>query len=157
MAELKQAAVYFGICPSGGPPCGRSYELGMHIPDDRMAWYSRTHFPGAGEPGPRDSALRALCDKVYQVQSEERGYCTECGLALVFNPKLPDLGKCHCGRKYAQADFNIGFCPKCGEPVSIDEKLKTEHAKQSRITKLLEEVPRLQSDGYLPSRVGLNT
>jgi len=122
----------------------------MHIPDDRMSWYSRTHFPGAGFPGPRDSALRALCDSVYQVQTEERGYCTECGLALVFNPKFPDLGQCQCRRKYAQADFNIRFCPKCGEPVSIDEKLKTEHAKQSWIAKLLAEVPLLQRDGYLP-------
>ena len=151
MTESKETAVYFGVCPSSTPPCGRSYTLGKTIPDDRMAWYSINHMPGGGLPGPRDSALRALCDKVYQVQSEERGYYTECGLALVFNPKFPDLGKCQCGRKYAQADFNIRFCPKCGEPVSIEEKLKTEHAKQSRITKLFEEVPRLQSDGYLPS------
>jgi NADH pyrophosphatase NudC (nudix superfamily) len=97
-----------------------------------------------------------MCDTVYQVQSEGRGHCTECGLALLFSPEFPDLGECECGRKYTQADFNIRFCPKCGEPVLIDEDINTEHAKQSWIAKLLGEVPLLQNDGYLPSRIGLN-
>lgn len=150
MTESKETAVYFGVCPSSAPPCGRSYTLGKTIPDDRLIWYSINHMPGGGLPGPREPTLLARCERVYQIQSEERGYCPECGLALVFNPKFPDLGQCQCRRKYAQADFNIRFCPKCGEPFLIDEKLKTEYGKQSWIAKLLAEVPLLQSDGYLP-------
>ena len=153
-----EATISFGVCPSSDEPrCGRSYALGAAIPDDRMAWYSINHLPGGGHPGPLEVGLLDRCRKTYQVHSEKCGYCDVSGRLLVFNPEFPDLGQCKCGRKYNEADFDKQFCPECGEPVSIDDAIKAEHAKQSRISILLKEVPLLQRDGYLPSRIGLKT
>lgn len=79
------------------------------------------------------------------------GFCTECGLQLVFAAEPPDLGKCQkCSRKYTEDDLVRSFCPTCGEPVSISEDLRKDHVKQKEIASLFKVVPELQRYGYLP-------
>ena len=84
--------VHFGICGTSMPPCRRSYQQGKEIADEYVRWYSLQHMPGGGFRGARDYNLLARCVVVYQPHIEERGYCTDCGVALVFRPNLPDLG-----------------------------------------------------------------
>ncbi len=144
---------YFGICASSTPPCRHSYQHGKGIADEYVGWYSLNHMPGGGYPGARDQQLLAKCAMVYQPHTEERGYCTDCGVVLVFRANLPELGKCKCGRTYTEHDLTIRFCPQCGQSISIDKEVVEEHAKQTAIAKLLREVPRLQESGYLAQSV----
>jgi len=109
--------------------------------------------PGSVSVGRRlDEALATKCGNVFQASLSKEGFCPKCGLKLVFASELPELGRCAtCARPYHEGDLINSFCGDCGEPVSVNEHLKSEYGKQKDIQRLVGNISLLRQAGYLPT------
>jgi hypothetical protein len=52
-------------------------------------------------------------------------------------------------REYSEEDLEKAFHRPCGEPISIDERIRENFERMRPIKALLDLVPRLQAGGYL--------
>jgi Zn finger protein HypA/HybF involved in hydrogenase expression len=140
--------VAFGICPNGD--CKLSYGCAAELESWYVAWNSERNVPTRGWPSTGRADMPQHLMRIFQVAGR---HCTNCGVELVINVELPNLGKCSgesCGRSYTEHDFGCTFCPQCGSPTDIPGNTQERYSRQVQIRRVLNLIPRLQKDGLLP-------